>query len=88
MSCRLLNFSIIFVPGQLYFHFVVHRGSQRQHLSAVKSRKLCGAALAQKGELCGIVRKTGNCAISHSPHLNVASDTEAMKRRMLAHESA
>ena len=26
---------------------------QRQHLSAVKNRKLCGAALAQKGELCG-----------------------------------
>ena len=28
-------------------------GLQRQHLSAVKNRKLCGAALAQKGELCG-----------------------------------
>ena len=30
---------------------------QRQHLSAVKNRKLCGAALAQKGELCGRVRR-------------------------------
>ena len=28
---------------------------------------------AEKGELCGIVRRTENCAISHSPHLNVAS---------------
>ena len=31
--------------------------NQRQHLSAVKNRKLCGAALAQKGELCGRVRR-------------------------------
>ena len=31
--------------------------TQRQHLSAVKNRKLCGAALAQKGELCGRVRR-------------------------------
>ena len=29
---------------------------------------------AENGELCGIVRRTENCAISHSPHLNVASD--------------
>ena len=28
---------------------------------------------AENAELCGIVRRTGNCAISHSPHLNVAS---------------
>ena len=28
---------------------------------------------AENGELCGIMRRTGNCAISHSPHLNVAS---------------
>ena len=28
---------------------------------------------AENGELCGIVRRTENCAISHSPHLNVAS---------------
>ena len=28
---------------------------------------------AENGELCGIVRRSGNCAISHSPHLNVAS---------------
>ena len=28
---------------------------------------------AENGELCGIVRRTGKCAISHSPHLNVAS---------------
>ena len=27
---------------------------------------------AENGELCGIVRRTENCAISHSPHLNVA----------------
>ena len=30
---------------------------QRQHLSAAKNRKLCGAALASKGELCGRVRR-------------------------------
>ena len=36
---------------------------QRQHLSAAKNRKLCGAALALKGELCGRVRrKLSNCA--------------------------
>ena len=29
---------------------------------------------AENIELCGIVRRTGNCAKSHSPHLNVASD--------------
>ena len=29
---------------------------------------------AENGELCGIVRRTENCAISHSPHLNVASE--------------
>ena len=28
---------------------------------------------AENGELCGIMRRTENCAISHSPHLNVAS---------------
>ena len=28
---------------------------------------------AENEELCGIVRRTENCAISHSPHLNVAS---------------
>ena len=28
---------------------------------------------AENGELCGIMRRTGNCAISHSPHLDVAS---------------
>ena len=28
-----------------------------QHLSAVKNRKLCSAALAQKGKLCGRVRR-------------------------------
>ena len=28
---------------------------------------------AENGKLCGIVRRTENCAISHSPHLNVAS---------------
>ena len=35
---------------------------------------------AENGELCGIMRRTENCAISHSPHLNVASaqDTFAM----------
>ena len=27
----------------------------------------------ENGELCGIVRRTEKCAISHSPHLNVAS---------------
>ena len=31
---------------------------------------------AENGELCGIVRRTENCAISHSPHLNVASDSD------------
>ena len=31
--------------------------AQRQHLSAAKNRKLCGAALAKKGELCGRVRR-------------------------------
>ena len=28
---------------------------------------------AENGELCGIVQRKENCAISHSPHLNVAS---------------
>ena len=28
---------------------------------------------AEHGELCEIVGRTGNCAISHSPPLNVAS---------------
>ena len=28
---------------------------------------------AENSEICGIMRRTGNCAISHSPHLNVAS---------------
>ena len=31
---------------------------------------------AENGELCGIMRRIGNCAISHSPHLNVASEKE------------
>ena len=30
---------------------------------------------AENGELCGIVWRTGNCAMLHSLHLNVASDT-------------
>ena len=33
---------------------------------------------AENGELCGIMRGTGNCAISHSPHLNVASVGQTM----------
>ena len=41
--------------------------------------KICGENknmrnYAENIELCGIVRRTGNCAKSHSPHLNVASD--------------
>ena len=35
---------------------------------------------AEKGELCGIVRRTEICAISHSPHLNVASDLDNKTR--------
>ena len=31
---------------------------------------------AENGKLCGIVRRTENCAISHSPHLNVVSDLD------------
>ena len=31
---------------------------------------------AENGELCGIVRRRENCAISRSPHLKVASDLE------------
>ena len=34
---------------------------------------------AENGELCGIVRRTENCAISHSPHLNVASEMEGLR---------
>ena len=34
---------------------------------------------AENGELCGVVRRTGKCAISHSPHLNVASDGQGKK---------
>ena len=38
---------------------------QRQHLSAVKNRKLCGTALAEKGKLCGLVRRNlSNCAVN------------------------
>jgi len=45
-----------------------------------KYAKICGENknmrnYAENIELCGIVRRTGNCAKSHSPHLNVASDT-------------
>ena len=44
-----------------------------------KYAKICGENknmrnYAENIELCGIVRRTGNCAKSHSPHLNVASD--------------
>ena len=35
---------------------------------------------AENGELCGIVRRTGKSAISHSPHLNVASDRVLSKK--------
>ena len=43
-----------------------------------KYAKICGENknmrnYAENIELCGIVRRTGNCAKSHSPHLNVAS---------------
>ena len=37
---------------------------------------------AENEELCGIVRRTENCAISHSPHLNVASVARWFERRL------
>ena len=37
---------------------------------------------AGNGELCGIMRRTGNCAISHSPHLYVASGTQGPPRQL------
>jgi hypothetical protein len=38
---------------------------QRQHLSVVENRKICGAALADNGELCGHVRcNFSNCAVN------------------------
>ena len=41
----------------LVCHAYCMHACQRQQLSAVKNRKLCGPALALKGELCGRVRR-------------------------------
>ena len=54
-----------------------------------KYAKICGENknmrnYAENIELCGIVRRTGNCAKSHSPHLNVAS---AMNTKTKTHVS-
>ena len=38
---------------------------------------------AENGELCGIMRRTENCAISHSPHLNVASDSDEFDTKVI-----
>ena len=49
---------------------------ENMRICAIKT-KICGIMRdAENGEfICGIMRRTGNCAISHSPHLNVASET-------------
>ena len=55
-----------------------------------KYAKICGENknmrnYAENIELCGIVRRTGNCAKSHSPHLNVASDLNYWIRKGLVY---
>ena len=52
--------------------------NQVRFLGKYANAKICGENKNMRGyaeniELCGIVRRTGNCAKSHSPHLNVAS---------------
>ena len=63
IKCRLPNaYKSMTSTSSAHLQLVLR---QRQHLSAVKNRKLCGTALAEKGKLCGHVQQNlSNCAVN------------------------